>query len=119
MAFGQLRCVGNSVHLKNKFGDGYHINIITYPKRSDQVLAFVKKALPEATLLASNADSLTFTLPFAHMKKVPKFFKTLESTERSLVKDWSISHTCLYIILVRSYKFVSVGRCVSYCDESC
>jgi ABC-type multidrug transport system ATPase subunit len=29
MAFGKLCCIGNSLHLKNKFGGGYRLEIMT------------------------------------------------------------------------------------------
>jgi hypothetical protein len=41
-----LRTVGNSVHLKNKFGDGYHINLVTVTNKSQIGIDFVKKRLP-------------------------------------------------------------------------
>ncbi len=33
MARGQLKCVGDPLHLKNKYGSGYRINVVKMLKK--------------------------------------------------------------------------------------
>jgi hypothetical protein len=37
MAKGRLKCVGTALHLKNKFGLGYRLNIVSNTGRGDAV----------------------------------------------------------------------------------
>ena len=39
MAAGQLRCLGSPVHLKNKFGHGYHLSVTLQPVAEIQVVS--------------------------------------------------------------------------------
>uniref|UniRef100_A0A7S2IPG3 ABC transporter domain-containing protein n=1 Tax=Haptolina brevifila TaxID=156173 RepID=A0A7S2IPG3_9EUKA len=63
MAYGKLRCLGTSLHLKDKFGEGYKI-VVTYTAGSaDKAAAFVRKAVPGAELLSDFNCTSTFMLP--------------------------------------------------------
>lgn len=58
MAKGTLRCIGSSIHLKNKFGAGYRVNTIS---TSPTILeAELKKRWPSIKLAESEAGSLQF-----------------------------------------------------------
>ena len=46
MAFGKIQCLGNSLRLKNNFGGGYNLNIITQPQKSDDLRRYVSNMLP-------------------------------------------------------------------------
>jgi len=93
---GQLKCVGNSVHLKNEYGSGYRVNLVTKSSASSVKLKqFVQTSLPASSLLADNADSLTYIVPMSHVKDIPNFFNLLQSQAKELIKDWSVSHTSL------------------------
>ena len=60
MAKGQMRCLGTSVHLKQKHGKGFVITMHTDPAASDAAIAFVRAAFPGAELTQNNAGHMSF-----------------------------------------------------------
>ena len=69
MVNGRLRCVGSAQHLKNKFGDGYTLNVRmradAAPRDVTALQQFVARRLPTATLKAStHTHTHTHTHPF-------------------------------------------------------
>jgi ABC-type multidrug transport system ATPase subunit len=100
MAFGGLRCLGTSLRMKTRFGDGYHLNLVTEPRNAEKVKAMVHQLAPDAKVLSENAGNLIFNIPFGQEKKLANIFqfveKDLQEDESDrLVKDWGISHTTL------------------------
>lgn len=55
LANGALRALGTNVHLKNKYGDGYKIDISFMPSAQERLSAFVKRVLPTAELDSSRS----------------------------------------------------------------
>lgn len=45
MALGRLRAVGTSLHLKNRYGVGYHINLVVDPQNTEKVKEKVRSML--------------------------------------------------------------------------
>lgn len=43
MAFGRLRCIGNALHLKSKYGVGYRLGIVTVSQNSEEVKVFASR----------------------------------------------------------------------------
>lgn len=41
MVKGQLRAVGNSLHLKNRYGSGYRLSVVTEPSNVRNFLLFM------------------------------------------------------------------------------
>ena len=60
MAKGQMRCLGTSVHLKQKHGKGFIIAMQTNPSDSDAAISFVRGAFPGAELTHNNAGHMSF-----------------------------------------------------------
>ena len=58
MAKGQMRCLGTSVHLKQKHGKGFIIAMQTNPSDSDAAISFVRGAFPGAELTHNNAGHM-------------------------------------------------------------
>jgi ABC-type multidrug transport system ATPase subunit len=100
MKNGQLKCIGNSIYLKNQYGKGYYINIIT--KNVEQVKKFVMDNLRDSTLLLETSGSLKFLI--SDKRNIPKFFESLESQESDFVEDWSLNHTSLEDVFFKIVK---------------
>lgn len=60
MAKGKLRCIGHSLHLKNKFGDGFRVNLQTSIPNVPELKSAVKDLLPGAELHIHTGGSLTY-----------------------------------------------------------
>jgi len=66
---GQVRCIGSSLFLKNRFGLGYHLNLSHSEEFDlDQFTPLVKKFVPEAKPEPKNPLETTYTLPLASIK---------------------------------------------------
>lgn len=106
MAMGRLRAVGTSLHLKNRFGVGYHINLIVENERVEEAKQRTQKLLPDIVLDTETAGNLSYSLPRAKIDDVSQFFRFVESELQSsegekLIKDWGISQTTMEEVFLR------------------
>nr|KAJ3422464.1 ATP-binding cassette sub- A member 1 [Polyrhizophydium stewartii] len=108
MAHGRLRAIGNSVTLKNKFGAGYRISIVTDPARSDEVRAIVYTQVPGATLEDDSAGSLIYQFPVSSTPLIPAFVRNLNNYE-GLIKAWGISQTTLEEVFLKIIRDANPG----------
>lgn len=115
MAYGQLRCLGSSLHLKSKFGQGYHL-VCSLEHRGDEspeqasaaqeaLDAFVQRALAiDAVVMPSwKGDNMrTYALPVETLK-VSRVFEVLtESVCRDLrVQEWSLNRASLNEVILK------------------
>lgn len=56
VAKGQLVCIGTQLHLKNKYGEGYHLSVTVKPENQDRVKRFA--TLPTCHLFCSFVSSM-------------------------------------------------------------
>lgn len=108
MAHGRLRAIGPSLLLKNKFGAGYRISIVTDPSMSDTVKSLVSQKVPQAILEDDSAGALIYQLPSEYTTLVPAFVRYLDSdmemgktSDGGLVRAWGISQTTLEEVFLR------------------
>lgn len=101
MAYGKVRCIGNSLTLKKRYGGGYTLNLISNTEDTQAVKNLVKQALPEALLITANSGSVMYNIPSnVNGQRLTKFLETIESclveaTKEGILKDWGISHTSM------------------------
>ena len=85
VAHGKLVVVSTQQHLKNKFGDGYvlQLNLVhSSPEYQERAMDFVRKRLhPDARLGIRQAKTLHVNLPRG--VSLEKVFKALYSQERT------------------------------------
>lgn len=89
MAHGRLRAIGNSIHLKNKFGAGYRISIMTDPSTTEQVKAIVESKVPGAILKDDSAGALLYQFPPSSMASIPQLVQWLEGTDTAEIASSS------------------------------
>ncbi|CAI9266696.1 unnamed protein product [Lactuca saligna] len=110
MAKGRLRCIGNSIRLKSRFGTGYiaHIRLsatsanvtpsrqdVTAPACHEEVKLFFKDRLDVAPK-DENKSFLTFVIPHYKEDRLTKFFEELENREEEFgISDIQLSLTTL------------------------
>eukprot|EP00698_Gefionella_okellyi_P014083 TRINITY_DN3887_c0_g1_i1.p1 TRINITY_DN3887_c0_g1~~TRINITY_DN3887_c0_g1_i1.p1 ORF type:complete len:832 (-),score=163.75 TRINITY_DN3887_c0_g1_i1:339-2834(-) len=94
LSAGRLKCVGNPLHLKQKFGRGYRITVVVDEAEVEHMLTTVHQYAPSAAIESSTAGSVTLSVPLHHADELPVLFNALE---RGLipVRDWGLSHTTL------------------------
>ncbi|KAJ1541238.1 hypothetical protein HK096_010352, partial [Nowakowskiella sp. JEL0078] len=101
MAHGRLRALGNSITLKNKFGAGYRVSIITDPSRMEETKSTVQTYIPEAELEDDSAGALIFKMPQNLTSEIPGFVKFLETNPNDLIRAWGISQTTLEEVFLK------------------
>ncbi|KAK6097421.1 hypothetical protein MT418_003039 [Batrachochytrium dendrobatidis] len=101
MAHGRLRAIGDSVSLKNKFGAGYRISIVTNPSMIEEVKAEVYRYVPGATLEDDSAGALIYQFPVSSTNRIPALVRHLDSNLDGLVRAWGISQTTLEEVFLR------------------
>ena len=96
--------------LKEKFGDGYTIKVVTPMESAVLLQQKFAEVLPEARLTDSNAGNMTYVLPDAEtIAKAPKLISLIESVQAGEVAglsltDWGISHTTLEDVFLKLAK---------------
>ena len=65
---GQFKCIGTPLYLKNTYGDGYRVSMITSIEHVGRVLQLMKEVVPSARLLDEAGGSLVFGVPVANVK---------------------------------------------------
>eukprot|EP01091_Cochliopodium_minus_P001939 TRINITY_DN1188_c0_g2_i2.p1 TRINITY_DN1188_c0_g2~~TRINITY_DN1188_c0_g2_i2.p1 ORF type:complete len:1683 (-),score=415.80 TRINITY_DN1188_c0_g2_i2:354-4655(-) len=121
MANGKMKCIGNSLHLKNKFGTGYTVNVSTEFHRSEQIIKQIKQISPSVVLTVNDAGSLSFRVSKENVNEMPNLIEYLEenshkevqskrfsisekNTKESLIKEWGVSHTSLEEVFIQVTK---------------
>lgn len=81
----QLRCVGNQLRLKSRFGDGYKLTVTGVSEAAlSAAEAFIKRTLcPAAQLLSRTGLTLCFLLPHGSVD-VADVFQTMETHKAAL-----------------------------------
>eukprot|EP01029_Cantina_marsupialis_P023798 TRINITY_DN5_c0_g1_i1.p1 TRINITY_DN5_c0_g1~~TRINITY_DN5_c0_g1_i1.p1 ORF type:complete len:1937 (-),score=677.12 TRINITY_DN5_c0_g1_i1:220-6030(-) len=103
MANGSLRAVGSSLFLKDKFGQGSQVNLITDMSNTGHIEKLAKDFVPASTLVSSSAGNMTFSIPNISRRRLPAFFEALEDPSNG-ISEWGISSTTLEEVFVRLTK---------------
>lgn len=60
IADGGLKCVGNSLYLKNTFGGGYRIDIYCDPNDQEKLIGLMSTLFPQFKLIDTAGGSLVY-----------------------------------------------------------
>jgi len=95
MALGKLRALGTPIRLKNKFGAGYRISIVTNEVDSEAVKADIMPRVPGIKLEDDSAGALIFNVPQASLQDLPELVHYLDGKTNTKIREWGISQTTL------------------------
>eukprot|EP00468_Gymnochlora_sp_CCMP2014_P002772 CAMPEP_0167748496 /NCGR_PEP_ID=MMETSP0110_2-20121227/4870_1 /TAXON_ID=629695 /ORGANISM="Gymnochlora sp., Strain CCMP2014" /LENGTH=1828 /DNA_ID=CAMNT_0007633517 /DNA_START=234 /DNA_END=5720 /DNA_ORIENTATION=- len=107
MAHGKLRCYGTSLFLKNRLGNGYHLDMVkvNLTVASEPIIELVQRLVPGARTHADVGLQIALTLPYARVDCFSKLFKVLEESiqqEQSLgISTFGISLTTLEEVFLK------------------
>jgi len=104
MAHGKLKCIGTSLHLKNKFGLGYRLNLSARPEQQEQLKSIVTERLPGAVLIAETGGNLIYGVTTSLLPLVVPFFQFMEGHKDDgnfLIRDWGMSQTTLEEVFLK------------------
>ncbi|XP_053686916.1 phospholipid-transporting ATPase ABCA1-like [Sabethes cyaneus] len=100
MVNGELKCLGSTQHLKNRFSQGFMINVKM--QKSDDLKSnisdvkdFIKKRFSDAQLREAHDEYLSFFIP-PTQQKWSKMFGIMDASKNSLsIEDYTICQTTL------------------------
>ncbi|KAF9992881.1 ATP-binding cassette sub- A member 1 [Entomortierella chlamydospora] len=107
MAHGRLRAIGNSIHLKNKFGAGYRISLVTDPSNTEFVKSQIESRVPDCILKDDSAGALLYQFPPTSMSSIPRLVEWLENNGvtstnvHPLIQGYGISQTSLEEVFLK------------------
>ncbi|KAL4476001.1 hypothetical protein ABPG72_007887 [Tetrahymena utriculariae] len=101
---GQIKCVGSSVFLKEKFGNGYNLTFVkeqnTTP--SGPIIQFVQKNFPESNLISDYSAEVAFQVPYKYIPQFEQMFNNLELQKDQLkIRSYGISITTLEEVFLK------------------
>jgi len=107
---GEFKCIGTPLYLKNNYGDGYRITVVTDPHSVDRVIKLMSRLVPSARLLDESGGSIVFCVPINNIKDIFPILKLIEKDSdisdveidnkdlkelKTLVTDCGLSQTTL------------------------
>jgi ABC-type multidrug transport system ATPase subunit len=100
MSNGSLRCIGDSLSLKKKYGAGYNLNLVIRPDAEAEIKKLLKSTIGEYEEVSSNAGSLIVNILPKYINELSGLLETIEMIcegppEKKIIRDWGISHTTL------------------------
>eukprot|EP00041_Stephanoeca_diplocostata_P037453 m.1419052 g.1419052 ORF g.1419052 m.1419052 type:complete len:1793 (-) comp25039_c0_seq8:263-5641(-) len=115
MSDGVIKCFGSSIFLKRLYGVGYSLTMVTKPDSdSAQVLAFVQKHVPSATIQSNVGAELSILLP---RKASPKFQRLFEEMEEAIDKLAIRGYGCSVTTMEEVFLKVGEGSSKKTDDE--
>ncbi|XP_074647073.1 cholesterol transporter ABCA5-like [Tubulanus polymorphus] len=98
---GKLQCCGTSLFLKNKFGVGYHLNLVLEnPDYSESIEAVVKQHIPSSFVTRQHGKELSILLPLPESSRFAGLFAVIESRDMS-IEHYGISMTTLEEVFLK------------------
>eukprot|EP00301_Raphidiophrys_heterophryoidea_P004938 c12109_g1_i2.p1 GENE.c12109_g1_i2~~c12109_g1_i2.p1 ORF type:complete len:1737 (+),score=451.65 c12109_g1_i2:522-5213(+) len=103
MATGKLRVMGTSLFLKNRYGIGYHLNLVKKAGFSAQrVTEFVRRHVPLASILSNTAGEFAMVLPLASAPSFADLFTEFDTSSESLgISSYGVSVTTLEEVFLK------------------
>nr|APD26541.1 ATP-binding cassette transporter subfamily A member 5 X1 protein [Brachionus koreanus] len=102
---GKLKCVGSSLYLKNRFGLGYHLNIIAnenFDQEPVEITSTIKKHVQKGELERISGKELSYTLPIDSVGNFQSLFEDIEQNGKSIgIENVAISMTTLEEVFLK------------------
>lgn len=100
---GRLRACGAPLFLKQRFGAGYQVSVLSDADQEHNLEQMVRSIIPNCETIAKAAGSLTIGVPAKCKRDIAKLFHWLEDEDRAgpTVKEWGISDSTLEEVFLR------------------
>ncbi|KAL5018612.1 hypothetical protein ScPMuIL_004334 [Solemya velum] len=106
---GKLRCCGSSLFLKNRFGLGYHLNMVTEPESDqEQINKLVCSKVKGTELRRIHGKEMAFTLPLDQVSSFQDLFTYFEErdggsthAEALGIRSYGVSMTTLEEVFLK------------------
>ncbi|XP_066919865.1 ATP-binding cassette sub-family A member 2-like [Clytia hemisphaerica] len=108
ISHGKLRCVGSSLFLKTKFGDGYHLTLDKEPESrvaANSITKFIKAYASNAQMICETKYEVSYILPDKGKGKkdvLKDLFASLEERKEELgIKSFGLQDTTLEEVFLK------------------
>ena len=75
---GTLKCIGTPLNLKNTFGKGYKITVVSDVENHDRIIKLMNKIAPSNSLIDQSGGQLFFAVPLVMTHEIAPLFKLIE-----------------------------------------
>merc|ERR1712023_372682 len=99
-----MRCLGTNLHLKNKYGSGYKIDIRFDPDKAAEADAFVMQVVPFAKLETHFGDQRTYQVHKDDVQLSHVFQEMLNRPADVGIKDYGVRQTSLEEVFIKIAK---------------
>eukprot|EP01113_Clastostelium_recurvatum_P036202 TRINITY_DN5133_c0_g1_i1.p1 TRINITY_DN5133_c0_g1~~TRINITY_DN5133_c0_g1_i1.p1 ORF type:complete len:762 (-),score=205.47 TRINITY_DN5133_c0_g1_i1:1-2286(-) len=101
MVKGNLRCVGSSQHLKDRYGSGYKLTISAPEQRRNAIEQWVHQLVPQARAENTFGKMIDYIIP-QEAVSLPNVFGALQANKHALgMTDYCVSQTSLEQVFLR------------------
>ena len=102
MAHGKLKCLGSSLHLKHKFGDGYKMEITYKDGQIAQAESFVQASAPGCVKVGDFSGVATYMVPLDSELKLSALFTKMEGRpDEAGIVDWAMRQTSMEEVFLK------------------
>lgn len=93
---GEIRAIGPSADLKNRFGEGFKLSFqVAHDKSDVEADKFVRQLLPSAVLLHHLSGVRHYEVPKKEVKLEQVFEAMEKNKERLFITNWALTNTTL------------------------
>lgn len=101
MAKGNLQCIGNQQHLKNKYGSGYRLKVLSPNCKWNIIDEIIKNQIFEnAVVVRTSGKTRTYKLDVSN-EEISDIFEKLHNCKNEEIREWSINQSSLEEVFIR------------------
>lgn len=101
MTYGRICAVGDSMELKNRFGKGYAVTVVSEPNQVDKTKNELKERFPSAVLKDESAGALTYQFLAKDGDDIPLFIRYIDKNCSGLIQNWGITQSTLEEVFLK------------------
>lgn len=102
MVHGQLKCLGSSLFLKNRFSAGFKLTIVKKNKAASKRIEHFLVSRLDTKILNDIAAEITFLIPNREVPKLKEFFEEFDQNLESLdILSYGVSITTLEEVFLK------------------
>mmetsp|Transcript_127102 Transcript_127102/g.219925 ORF Transcript_127102/g.219925 Transcript_127102/m.219925 type:complete len:1825 (-) Transcript_127102:346-5820(-) len=112
MALGALRCLGSPLHLKNKYGHGFHVTISFAESQRSQAISFVKSLASSASEVGIHTKgTVTMEVDLGAEDSIAHVFEQMAANGMANgIDDWGISQTSMEDVFLNIVRLTEQGQ---------
>jgi len=101
MAYGALRCLGSSLHLKSKFGDGYKVEVTFHDGKVDDGCKMLLEQLEGSTIGSQFGNTVVFVLRDGLLLSNVFSIMNDKQVASTFILEWNIRQTSMEEVFVK------------------